>query len=59
MLKWAVILAAVLLTTIMFGLSGVAVSPASLAKILFCVFLVMFVASLLIGLLDVKAIERE
>ena len=59
MLKWAVILAAVLLAAVVFGFSGVAVGSASVAKILFCVFLVIFVASLLIGLLDVKALERE
>lgn len=59
MLKWAVILTAALLTAIMFGLIGVAVNPAGVAKILFCVFLVMFVASLLIGFLDIKARERE
>ena len=59
MLKWVVVLAAVLLTAFVFGLSGVAVGAAGVAKILFCVFLVMFVSSLLIGLLDGKALERE
>ena len=59
MLKWVVILAAVLLAAFVFGSGGVAFSLASVAKILFCVFLVMFVATLLIGLLDGKALEGE
>ena len=59
MLKPIVILAAALLTAVVFGWSGVAVGAVSVAKILFCVFLVMFVASLLIGLLDGKAFEHE
>ena len=59
MLKRIVILAAVLMTAVVFGWSGVAVDAASVAKILFCVFLVTFVASLLIGLLDGKALEHE
>ena len=59
MLKWAVILAAILLAAVSFGLSSVAVGAVGVAKILFCVFLVMFVATLLIGLLDGKALERE
>lgn len=59
MLKWAVIFAAALLAAFVFGFGGVAVDPAGVAKILFCVFLVMFVATLLIGLLDGKAFESE
>ena len=59
MLKWVVIFAAALLAALLFAFGGIAVGAAGVAKILFCVFLVMFVASLLIGLLDVKAIERK
>ena len=59
MLKWAVIFAATLLAALVFGFGGIAVNPASVAKILFCVFLVMFVATSLIGLLDGKEFEGE
>ena len=59
MLKWAVILAAALLAAFMFGSGGVAVGGADVAKILFCTFLVMFVATLLIGLLDDKPFEGD
>ena len=59
MLKWAVIFVAALLAAFLFGFGDVVVSPAGVAKILFCVFLVMFVATLLIGLLDDKALEGE
>lgn len=59
MLKWAVIFAAALLAAFMFGFDGVAVGGADVAKILFCTFLVMFVATLLIGLLDDKPFEGD
>ena len=59
MLKWTVILAAALLVAFVFGYGGVAVSLAGVANILFCVFLVMFVATLLIGFVDGKAADGE
>ena len=59
MLKRIVVLTAALLTAVVFGLSGVSAGAAGVAKILFCVFLVTFVASLLIGLLHGKGLERE
>ena len=59
MLKWALILAAVALVTGLAGFGGVLATTAGIAKLLFCVFLVLFVAVLLFGMLSVEAGEQR
>lgn len=58
MLKWALILAAVTLATGLAGFGGALASAAGIARLLFCVFLVLFVAVLLFGMLSVDAGEQ-
>lgn len=59
MLKWALILAAVALATGLAGFGGILASAAGVAKLLFCVFLILFVAVLLFGMLSVDSGERS
>lgn len=47
MLRWALIFFVVALIAAILGFSGIAVASAGIAKILFYVFLVLFVVSLL------------
>jgi uncharacterized membrane protein YtjA (UPF0391 family) len=47
MLRWALIFFVVALVAAVLGLSGIAVAAAGMARILFYVFLILFVASLL------------
>jgi uncharacterized membrane protein YtjA (UPF0391 family) len=50
MLKWALIFLAVALIAALFGFGGIASSAAGIAKLLFVLFLVVFVVSLVLGL---------
>lgn len=50
MLKWALIFLVVALFAALFGFGGIATSAAGIAKFLFVLFLVVFVASLVLGL---------
>jgi uncharacterized membrane protein YtjA (UPF0391 family) len=50
MLKWALIFLVVALIAALFGFGGIATSAAGIAKLLFVVFLVVFVVSLVLGL---------
>jgi uncharacterized membrane protein YtjA (UPF0391 family) len=50
MLNWALMFFLVALLAAVFGFTGVAVAAAGIAKLLFFLFLVLFVASLVIGL---------
>ena len=59
MLNWALILAAIALVTGLAGFGGVLASTAGIAKLLFCVFLTLFVAVLLFGMLSVESGERS
>ena len=49
MLKWALIFFLVSVVAGLFGFTGIAVGAAEISKILFFVFLVLFVVSLLVG----------
>jgi uncharacterized membrane protein YtjA (UPF0391 family) len=49
MLYWTLIFLVIALVAGLFGFGGIAVASAGIAKILFAVFLVLFVASLIYG----------
>ena len=51
MLRWAIIFFIVSIIAALFGFTGIAVASAGIAKILFFIFLVIFVALLIAGLL--------
>jgi len=51
MLRWAVAFFVVALIAAVFGLLGIAAADVSIARVLFFVFLVLFLVSLLGGLL--------
>jgi len=50
MLRWAVIFFVIALIAALFGFTGIAVAAAGIAKILFFIFLILFVAALVTGL---------
>jgi uncharacterized membrane protein YtjA (UPF0391 family) len=50
MLKWAVIFLVIALVAALFGFTGIASASAGIAKILFGIFLVLFLAAVFIGL---------
>jgi uncharacterized membrane protein YtjA (UPF0391 family) len=50
MLNWALMFLLVALLAAVFGFTGIAVAAAGIAKLLFVLFLVLFLASLVIGL---------
>jgi len=50
MLKWALTFFIIALIAAVFGFGGIAVAAAGVAKLLFYVFLLLFVISLLAGL---------
>ncbi len=50
MLTWAIIFLVVALIAAVFGFSGVASASAGIAKVLFFIFVVLFLVSLLFGL---------
>jgi uncharacterized membrane protein YtjA (UPF0391 family) len=50
MLKWAVVFLLIAIVAGLFGFTGVEQASASIAKILFGIFLVLFVGALVIGL---------
>ena len=49
MLGWAVVFLIIALVAAVFGFGGVALASAGIAKVLFVIFLVLFVISLLFG----------
>lgn len=49
MLRWAVVFLIVALIAAVFGFGGIAADAAWMAKVLFFIFLVMFVISLVLG----------
>ena len=49
MLTWAVIFLIISLVAAVFGFGGVAIGAAGIAKLLFFLFLIAFVVSLIIG----------
>ena len=50
MLYWAAVFFIIALVAAMFGFGGVASTAGSLAKILFYIFVIMFIVSLVLGL---------
>ncbi|HTQ84510.1 MAG TPA: DUF1328 domain-containing protein [Pseudolabrys sp.] len=50
MLKWAVVFLLIAIMAGLFGFTGVEQASASIAKILFGIFLVLFIGALAIGL---------
>jgi uncharacterized membrane protein YtjA (UPF0391 family) len=50
MLKWAVVFLIIAIVAGIFGFTGVEQTSASIAKVLFGIFLVLFVGALAIGL---------
>lgn len=55
MLRWAVIFFVIAIIAAIFGFGGIAGAATDIAKILFFVFLVIFLLSLVFGLLKGKA----
>jgi uncharacterized membrane protein YtjA (UPF0391 family) len=51
MLRWTVIFLLVALVAAVFGFCGIAAASAGIARVLFFIFLILFVASLLGGLI--------
>jgi uncharacterized membrane protein YtjA (UPF0391 family) len=49
MLGWAVVFLIIALVAAVFGFGGIAVAAAGIAKLLFFIFLVLFIISLLFG----------
>ncbi len=49
MLRWTVTFLVIALIAALFGFTGIAVGAASIAKVLFYLFLILFVVSLLFG----------
>jgi len=50
MLKWAVVFLLIAIVAGVFGFGGIAAASATIAKILFGIFLVLFIGALVIGL---------
>jgi uncharacterized membrane protein YtjA (UPF0391 family) len=51
MLKWAVIFLIIALVAALFGFTDIAAASAGIAKVLFAIFLVLFLAAVFIGLI--------
>jgi uncharacterized membrane protein YtjA (UPF0391 family) len=49
MLRWAVIFLIIALVAALFGFGGLAGTAVGIAKVLFFIFLILFVVSLLVG----------
>ena len=58
LLKWALIMFIVSLVAALFGFTGLSVATADVARILFYVFLVIFLALLVLGLVAARAVSR-
>lgn len=50
MLKWAIIFFIIAIVAAVFGFGGIAAGAVSIAKILFWIFVVLFIISLITGL---------
>jgi uncharacterized membrane protein YtjA (UPF0391 family) len=55
MLSWALVFFVFALIAAAFGFTGIAVQAAAIAQILFYLFLILFVASLVVGVLRGRA----
>jgi uncharacterized membrane protein YtjA (UPF0391 family) len=56
MLRWAVIFLVIALIAALFGFTGIAAASAGMAKILFGVFLVLFLGALVLGLVAARRV---
>lgn len=59
MLRWAATFFVIAIVAALFGFGGIAAGAASVAKILFFVFIIGFVITLLLGLFGAKKILKE
>ena len=55
MLRWALIFFIVALIAALFGFGGIAATATEIAKILFFIFLILFIISLIFGLMRGRA----
>jgi uncharacterized membrane protein YtjA (UPF0391 family) len=51
MLYWAVVFLVIALVAALFGFGGIAVAAAGIAKVLFFLFVIIFVVTLIMGLM--------
>jgi uncharacterized membrane protein YtjA (UPF0391 family) len=51
MLYWAVVFLVIALVAALFGFGGIAVAAAGIAKVLFFLFVIIFVVTLMMGLM--------
>lgn len=58
MLRWAVIFFLVSIVAALFGFGGISVAAAGMAKILFFIFIVLFLITLIAGLAAGKKIAK-
>lgn len=58
MLKWAVIFLIIALVAALFGFTDIAAASAGIAKILFAIFLVLFLGAIVLGLMLGNLIAR-
>jgi uncharacterized membrane protein YtjA (UPF0391 family) len=58
MLKWAAIFFIIALVAALFGFTDIAAGAATIAKVLFGIFLVIFLVFLVMGLLAGRAVAR-
>jgi uncharacterized membrane protein YtjA (UPF0391 family) len=58
LLKWALIMFVVSLIAALFGFTDLSAASADVARILFYIFLVIFLVLLVMGLLAARAISR-
>jgi len=56
MLRWAVVFLIIALTAALFGFTDIAAASADIAKVLFGIFLILFLASLVFGLVVARRV---
>lgn len=59
MLRWAAIFLVISIIAALFGFGGIAAASAGIARLLFYVFITLFVLALLIGLLLGRKLARS
>jgi uncharacterized membrane protein YtjA (UPF0391 family) len=59
MLRWAAIFLIISLVAAAFGFGGVASAAAGIAKVLFFIFIVLFVVALVMGLAAGRSISKK
>jgi len=56
MLRWAVVFLIIALIAALFGFTDIAAASAGIAKVLFAIFLILFLASVLFGLVVARRV---